>query len=56
MSSEPGELIQLDYELLKDPAIANLSEVDINAQGLGEWPEKDERKTLKAPLLPYRNL
>ena len=51
LACEPGELIELDDELLADPTVAGLSGVDIHAMDLDESCEKDDEENNEDTLI-----
>ena len=51
LACEPGELIELDDELLENPTIASFFEVDNHAQNLEESPEKDNAENNEDTLI-----
>ena len=44
LASEPGKLIELDYELLEDPTVANLTRVDADTQNCEDCSQNEDKE------------
>ena len=51
LASEPGELIELNDELLEDPTIASLSGANSYAHDLDESPENNDEENDEDTLI-----
>ena len=53
---EPGELIDLDDELIEDPTVAHLTGEDTNAQICGDASQKEEEENDVDTLIAMWNI